>query len=76
VKMLRYEDLRARGIPFSATHIHYLVKRGQFPRPIKLGYSTKRWVESEIDAWIAERAAARMTSGPTWQPAAQTEPAE
>ena len=54
MRMLTYEDLRGRGIPFSATHIHYLVKRGQFPCPIKFGYSTKRWVESEIDAWIAD----------------------
>ncbi len=30
-----------------------------FPRPISLGGATRRWLESEVDAWLAKCAAAR-----------------
>jgi prophage regulatory protein len=30
----------------------------KFPRPIKDGFSS-RWLENEVDAWVAERIAAR-----------------
>jgi prophage regulatory protein len=32
-----------------------LLKEGQFPRPINLGARAVGWLESEIDAWIADR---------------------
>ncbi|MEB7950740.1 AlpA family phage regulatory protein [Klebsiella aerogenes] len=35
-----------------------LIKRGAFPRPIKLGRAS-RWKMSEFKQWIEERAAAR-----------------
>lgn len=31
-----------------------LIQEGQFPRPIKLGRSS-RWLKSEIEAWVLER---------------------
>ena len=33
-----------------------LIQDGQFPKPIKLGRSS-RWLRSEIEAWILERIA-------------------
>jgi prophage regulatory protein len=59
VKFLDWDDLRARGIKGSKTHINRLVREGLFPRPVKLGYSTKVWVESEIDEYQASVIAAR-----------------
>jgi prophage regulatory protein len=32
-------------------------KDGRFPRPIKLGPRTTVWRESDVEKWIAERAA-------------------
>ncbi|EPB4340562.1 helix-turn-helix transcriptional regulator [Enterobacter kobei] len=31
-----------------------LIQEGQFPKPIKLGRSS-RWLKSEIEAWVLER---------------------
>jgi len=60
VKILSPQDLKTvKGIRFSRQHLHRLVKRGLFPKPIKLGAATNGWLESEIDAWIASRAASR-----------------
>lgn len=33
-----------------------LIQEGQFPRPIKLGRSS-RWLKSEIEVWVLERIA-------------------
>lgn len=34
------------------TAIYDRIARGEFPRPVMLG-TTARWVESEVEAWIA-----------------------
>ena len=31
-----------------------LIKDGEFPKPIKLGPSS-RWLQSEVEAWLQER---------------------
>lgn len=33
-----------------------LIKDGEFPKPIKLGRSS-RWLQSEVEAWLQERIA-------------------
>ncbi len=33
-----------------------LIKNGQFPKPVKLGRSS-RWRKSEVEAWMQERVA-------------------
>ncbi|HCJ7695386.1 TPA: AlpA family transcriptional regulator [Citrobacter freundii] len=33
-----------------------LIQRGEFPKPIKLGRSS-RWLESEVEAWLQQRIA-------------------
>ena len=54
--ILRWPEL-AKRIPFSRSHVHALVKTGDFPPPIKLGLRASGWIESEIDSWIANRIA-------------------
>jgi prophage regulatory protein len=39
--------------------IYQQVKRGTFPKPIKLGRRSTAWPASEIQAWIRDRIAAR-----------------
>ncbi len=36
---------------FRSSFIYQLIKEGKFPRPIKIGTSS-RWRESEIQTWI------------------------
>ena len=53
--LLRYPDLRARGIPWSRKHIRSLITSGRFPRPLRLGENTVAWRASEIERFIASR---------------------
>jgi prophage regulatory protein len=49
-------------VNFSTQHIYRLMALGRFPRPLKLGVRRVGFLESEIEAWIAERAAERDAS--------------
>jgi len=42
----------------SRSFIYQEVAAGRFPKPVKLGRST-RWIAAEIHAWIAAKAQAR-----------------
>ena len=43
----------------SRSTLYRRVAAGDFPRPIKLGERASAWSAAEIDAWIADRIAAR-----------------
>jgi prophage regulatory protein len=59
-RILSYADLKPRkGINYSRVHLARLIKSKQFPAPISLGVNRVGFVESEIDAWIEQRMAAR-----------------
>jgi prophage regulatory protein len=66
-RLLTFPELKPRkGINFSAQWTSKLIRDGLFPRPIKLGSGpngTNFWIEAEIDAWIAAKAAERMGAG-------------
>ncbi|MBS7540437.1 AlpA family phage regulatory protein [Ancylobacter lacus] len=38
------------------------MREGRFPEPIALSDRCVAWIESEIDAWIAERIAGRRSA--------------
>jgi prophage regulatory protein len=60
MRMLAFDDLKPeKGIPFSRYWIRQLIAAGKFPKPIFLGGRKVAFLESEIDAWIRERAAER-----------------
>jgi prophage regulatory protein len=52
-------------VGYSGEHIRRLVRDGLFPKPVILnanpnaGWSRKAWLQSEVDAWLACRVAAR-----------------
>lgn len=58
--------LRIRGVVrktgASRTTVYDWMRRGQFPRPIRLGARAVGWLESEIDSWIEGRVAATNAS--------------
>ena len=60
VKLLRYCDLEeTRGISYTRRHLYTLESERKFPRRVPIGENRVGWIESEIDGWIAERAASR-----------------
>ena len=61
-RLLR-QDETCRRAGIGPTTLYKLIKLKQFPPPIKLPDSAAvRWLESEVDAWIAARIAARNAS--------------
>jgi prophage regulatory protein len=47
----------------SRSTIYGLLARGEFPQQIKLSPRTMGFLESEVDAWIADKAEARNGKG-------------
>jgi predicted DNA-binding transcriptional regulator AlpA len=52
MRILRFEDLASKGIPYSREHLRRLIKAGRFPKPVELsgkpgGYIG--WTEAAID---------------------------
>ena len=59
------EVLERTGL--SRSTIYVRLDQGRFPRPVSLGSRAVRWVEAEVDEWIAERIAESRVAetGPT-----------
>jgi prophage regulatory protein len=55
LKLAEVMDITALG----RASIYQQVKRGTFPKPVKLGRRATAWPASEIQAWIRDRIAAR-----------------
>ncbi|HTJ89591.1 MAG TPA: AlpA family phage regulatory protein [Acidocella sp.] len=65
--LLDIHEVRAR-VSLGTSTIYRMMDAGTFPSSVSLAPRTVRWLKSEIDDWIAEKAAARR---PTGAPAAQ-----
>jgi prophage regulatory protein len=52
---------KAKGIPYCREQVRRKAKAGEFPAPINLSPQRIAWIESEVDAWVAERIALRDT---------------
>ena len=59
--VLRRKDVEAI-IGLSRSTIYALMATGDFPRPIKLGARAVGWFESDIEAWLEARKAARVAA--------------
>lgn len=53
--LLRFRDLRARGIIANWPSLKARIERDGFPPGMMIGANTRAWREDEIDAWIASR---------------------
>ena len=51
-------------IPLSPQHILRLEKQGRFPKRIQIGARRVGWRLSDVEQWIAERAASTPTTKP------------
>ena len=56
-RVLRMKDLPQK-VGFQPSTIYELIAAGKFPQPFKLvpGGRASGWLESTVDAWLAERA--------------------
>ena len=53
-QLLRLSSVRQQ-IGLSKPRLYALMQKGQFPKPIKIGERAVAWLQSDIEAWIAER---------------------
>jgi prophage regulatory protein len=59
VRLLRFSQLKSKGVSWSRMHVDRLEKQGKFPRRVHLGPATVAWVEEEIDQMLADKVAER-----------------
>lgn len=57
MKALSFNQVKEKT-SLSRSHIWKLEHAGQFPKRFAIGVRGVRWLESEIDAWLADRAQA------------------
>ncbi|MDR8761984.1 helix-turn-helix transcriptional regulator [Burkholderia multivorans] len=57
-QLMRMKDV-VKKIGLCRATIYSMIGRGEFPRPIRIGERATGWLESELEAWLAKRSAAR-----------------
>ncbi len=59
-RLIVYKELKpVKGIRYSRMHLRRLMMADQFPQAVRVSDHYIAWYEHELDAWIAEKAAAR-----------------
>jgi predicted DNA-binding transcriptional regulator AlpA len=58
--LLRFRDLKERGIVSNHVTLTRWIEREGFPPGLLLGPNTRAWREAEVEAWLASR-----STGPT-----------
>ena len=53
--LIRFADLKKRGIVQNWPTLRLWIERENFPPGIRLGANTRAWTEAEIEDWIAAR---------------------
>jgi prophage regulatory protein len=64
IRILRLPAVEAKS-GLRRDSIYRLAKLGQFPKPVKISQWASGWVESEVDAYLAARVAARDAKAAT-----------
>jgi prophage regulatory protein len=52
-KLLRWSELRDRGVLLSRRHVNRLESEGRFPRRVRISTKRVAWVATEIDDYVA-----------------------
>lgn len=61
-KLLRFADLKQRGVVTNWVTLSHWVEREGFPPGRKLAANTRAWTEAEIGAWLDSRPAAAKSA--------------
>jgi predicted DNA-binding transcriptional regulator AlpA len=56
--LVRFKDLKQRGIVHSWAQLANLIKRENFPTGFYLSANTRAWDEAEVESWLDSRIAA------------------
>jgi prophage regulatory protein len=60
LRLIPFKELKPqKGLGYSRDHLRAKIKAGEFPSPVALSNKAIAWLESDIDDWIAARAALR-----------------
>ena len=51
-RLLRRAEIEQR-VGLSRSSLYRLMRSGQFPKPVQIGERAVRWLESEINDWLA-----------------------
>jgi prophage regulatory protein len=63
MKLIDFKQLKpTKGVRYTRDHLRRMCKAGTFPRPIQISDRSIAWIEEEVDAWLAARAAERDTA--------------
>ena len=62
MRLLRREEV-SQKVGLSRSAIYERMAKGIFPKPVVLGPKCVAWPEPEIEAWIADKIAARDKNG-------------
>jgi predicted DNA-binding transcriptional regulator AlpA len=79
MRLLMFEELQERGIPYSRNHVRRLERSGEFPQHVQITENGRRigWPEVEIDRYVAKRIARRdaeTVAAPTPAPRRRRQP--
>jgi prophage regulatory protein len=58
-RLLGYQALKERGIPWTRVHLARLEAAGKFPLHIDVGDNSIAWFEDEVDEFLEAKAAER-----------------
>src|SRR5262249_19699472 len=61
MKLIRYNDLRARGIVKNRVTLRRWIASNGFPAPFRLGRNTIAWPEEAVRAWLDTRGEPRVS---------------
>ena len=61
-RLIRRPEVESRT-GLTCSRIYAEVKAGTFPKAVSIGKHAVAWIESEVDAWVAERIEARKSQG-------------
>ena len=59
VRLITYETLKSKCIPYSKPHLWRLEKANKFPKRVPIGAGRYGYIESEIDSYIEQKIAER-----------------
>ena len=54
-RLVRFSDLKQRGIVGNWPMLRRMVERDGFPPGVRLGAQMRAWPEEEIEAWLESR---------------------
>jgi predicted DNA-binding transcriptional regulator AlpA len=61
MRLIAFDQLESRGVPYTRDHLRRLCKADLFPRPVPLSNRRIAFVADEVDAWVSAKIKARDT---------------